>query len=437
MNAIEVLEQIGKTPKRSQKESILKEWQAMPLLRMYLQYALDSRKVYHVANLKCPNSAFRATPPGADVTHYFVELFGILDQMASGELSGNDARYVIGSFLRSVPADVQKWAYRCVMKNPDIGIGVKTVNACMPGLLFDFKVALARQLYSDGRQFTDGSFKLVIEDPLKYWVDPKIDGVRCICVRRGTDVTLYSRNGTVLNDTLPSMVQAIANGPDTHYVLDGELMANNWNETQSILFSKRNRMDDEGMVYNVFDWLPIDRWDKQYCPEAYWSRRQLAEDCVKKLRTPRVRMVEGRSVKNLEELRTYYEETVSQKYEGIMVKDTRAGYSFKRSRAIMKVKPNMTVDGRIVGWERGAVNSKWQNGFGAFLVDVGGVITSVGGGFSDIDRAAFHAALHENTCAFNGRPVEIFGQELTKDGKIRFPVFKGFRDVRDSDPMGS
>jgi DNA ligase D-like protein (predicted ligase) len=50
----------------------------------------------------------------------------------------------------------------------------------------------------------------------------KFDGYRCIAVKRGSEVTLFSRHKKVLNKRFPGVVQAVASlGGD--FVLDGEL----------------------------------------------------------------------------------------------------------------------------------------------------------------------------------------------------------------------
>ena len=54
----------------------------------------------------------------------------------------------------------------------------------------------------------------------------KFDGYRCIAVKRGREVTLFSRHKKGLNKRFPSVVEALASlGSD--FVLDGELVAFN------------------------------------------------------------------------------------------------------------------------------------------------------------------------------------------------------------------
>ena len=58
----------------------------------------------------------------------------------------------------------------------------------------------------------------------KWTFEIKFDGYRCIAVKRGREVTLFSRHEKMLNRRFPMVVEALASlGGD--FVLDGELVA--------------------------------------------------------------------------------------------------------------------------------------------------------------------------------------------------------------------
>ena len=54
--------------------------------------------------------------------------------------------------------------------------------------------------------------------------EPKLDGLRCLAVRNGREVSLFSRNELSFNDRFPSIVSAVRALPATNVVLDGELV---------------------------------------------------------------------------------------------------------------------------------------------------------------------------------------------------------------------
>ena len=55
-------------------------------------------------------------------------------------------------------------------------------------------------------------------------LEPKLDGLRCIAVRNGPDVTLFSRNRLSFNARFPSVVEALSHLPATNFVIDGEIV---------------------------------------------------------------------------------------------------------------------------------------------------------------------------------------------------------------------
>ena len=58
----------------------------------------------------------------------------------------------------------------------------------------------------------------------KWTFEIKFDGYRCIALKRGREVTLFSRNQKVLNKRFTMVVEALAS-PKGGFVLDGELVA--------------------------------------------------------------------------------------------------------------------------------------------------------------------------------------------------------------------
>ncbi len=54
--------------------------------------------------------------------------------------------------------------------------------------------------------------------------EPKLDGLRCLAVRNGRDVSLFSRNELSFNERFPAIVSAVRALPATNIVLDGELV---------------------------------------------------------------------------------------------------------------------------------------------------------------------------------------------------------------------
>src|ERR1700730_5271690 len=84
------------------------------------------------------------------------------------------------------------------------------------------------------------------------WIfERKLDGIRLLAFKQGSDVRLLSRNRLPLNASYPSIVDAIANLPVHDVILDGEATGM-WGPSTSLGAGKVRTV-----AYHVFDipWL--------------------------------------------------------------------------------------------------------------------------------------------------------------------------------------
>jgi ATP-dependent DNA ligase len=85
----------------------------------------------------------------------------------------------------------------------------------------------------------------------------KFDGYRCVAVKRGSEVTLLSRNEKVLNKRFPKVVDALAPlGGD--FVLDGELVAFDPQGRPSFQLLQNNQSRALPIYFYAFDLLNRD-----------------------------------------------------------------------------------------------------------------------------------------------------------------------------------
>jgi ATP-dependent DNA ligase len=215
------------------------------------------------------------------------------------------------------------------------------------------------------------------------------------------------------------------------WVLDGELMAKEWNDTASIIGSRKNHKDDDSLQFHVFDCMTLEAWKTHDCAKPYADR--LADiPVVLGAVSETVVPAQGKTVSNEVELLAYFDECVAKGYEGIMVKRLDTPYVFKRSDAVMKLKPIVSWDCVLTDVLPAKDGTKWEGMHTIIAVQVpGGGITRVGTGFSDEEREFLNAERGKLV----GRPCEVQGQPpLTEDGKIRFPRFMRWREEWDVSP---
>jgi len=434
---IDILEELEATAGSNAKRDILELHRKNELLKRVFVAAQDPYTVYYVNKFKMPKPGVLSHEISDDE---FLEDFldTLQTQLSTRKVTGNAAKALVESRFRSMPNEtLQKWCLRILLKNLRCGVQESSINKVWPGIVKSFAVALACTLKSE---FVKGEGIKILE-PVSYpvRVEPKLDGLRCIAVKKQGVVTFYTRNGTVL-DTLPRIKAVLEAAPFDNSVLDGEAMAADWNESASVLMSSKTKKDDSNLIYNVFDCVSIKSWESQEDDEQYRLRAANVGVIMDALpEGSPVRQVPHIMAKNELELKAYFAKCMDEGFEGVMLKTLNTPYVFKRSENILKLKPFVTYEGVIVGHYEGHRGSKREGLWGGFYVVLpNGIVTRCGGGFNDAERAQIQL---DTPDAWIGKIVECKAQPdpltadgLSKDGKMRFPVYMRLRSAADVDP---
>jgi len=173
------------------------------------------------------------------------------------------------------------------------------------------------------------------------WIfERKFDGIRLLAFKQGPDVRLFSRNRLSLNDSYPSVVEAIANLPVNDAILDGEAIGG-WER-----FGKAD--------YYVFDILRLEGRD--LTPLPLDERRAILGELP--LRHP-VELVAA-----LDDPKPW-ERACAEGWEGVIAKRRDSRYEHRRSQSWLKMKCEET-HAFVVG---GFTDPQGKRvGFGALLV---------------------------------------------------------------------
>ena len=432
MSVIDILERLENNNSRLFKEELLETHGDNELLKRIFVTVGDPYLNFYVNKFKMPKDQITNDIGDDKVIENFLDF--ITDSLSTRKITGNSAKDAVVSFFSYLTETQQKWCQRIILKNLRVGVQSTTVNKVWPGSIVGFSVQLAETLKT---RYVEGE-GIIIDDPILYpiRVEPKLDGLRCIAVKNGGEVTMFTRNGNTL-DTLPTIKFLLEQVEWDGFVLDGEIMGRDWNESASVVMSHKKNKDDSGMVFHVFDAMTFSDWRDQECHLDLEDRVELVNELILKVSSESIVQVPGRTVNNKEELLSAYMTDTDTGYEGIMIKDLVAPYLFKRSSNIRKLKPIATYEGIIVGHYEGKRGSKREGLWGGFEVKLpNGVVTRVAGGFTD----RMKAEINVDPDSWVGKIVEMEGQPdpqtgdgLTKDGKVRFPVFIRERDPRDVD----
>jgi len=349
----------------------------------------------------------------------------LVDKLRSRQLTGNDALKAVTSAIQSNNAIATDILFKCITKNLTIGAKAKVINKAIPGLIPVFELALCNKL---------GKVKSTLEDDIEYvksvinnrdwFVSAKLDGIRCLTIIKDGNVSMYSRSGKEIYNTSVIKGELEYSALD-NVVLDGELMATDWNLTNSITRSKEVHPFIDKLKYHIFDVIKLDDFvlDKPVEPVSLRVKHleAVCEDSLIECR--HITQVHQLPVVNFDVFNRYYENVLSNGYEGVVIKESTAGYPKGRSDAWLKYKPFRSEDLVVTSYSEG--EGLFKGLLGSVTVSYNGVSVDVGSGFSESQRKALWNKKEELV----GRIAEVQAAPMdTVEGKLLFPVFLRFRD---------
>ena len=272
------------------------------------------------------------------------------------------------------------------------------------------------------------------------WIfERKLDGIRCIAVRDGGPVRLFSRNDLSLDARYPELATALAAEPRERFALDGEVVAFEGSRTSFARLAQRGQRNIAVFLY-VFDLLWLDGSDLRALPLLTRKRILRSELTF----ADGVRLTPYRR----EAGETMFEEACRKGWEGLIAKRADSPYADRRSRDWLKFKCEQGQE-LVIGGYTAPQGSRTE--FGALLLgyfDAGRLryAGKVGTGFDHAtlrDLGARLRALRRDdppfadAAAIKERGVtwvepELVGQigftEWTGAGRLRHPRFLGLRD---------
>ena len=371
------------------------------------------------------------------------KFWAMLEGLRTRSITGHAAKRTIEQVSELFDSD--EWnnlARRVLIKDLRCGITDKTLNKVLGRTEYKIPV-FSCQLAQDS---TDHPKKLTGIKRLEV----KLDGVRVLAVVSGDVCTLYSRNGKEF-ENFPQIASFIeenrkafqfGTGFAGQYVLDGEIVGKSFQDLMKQAQRKRDAKTTD-MVYHVFDILPLSEFREGFCNLPQHKRIDLLKRTQAHLpENSSVQIMPGMDVdldtaEGHDVMRRFAEASVTEGYEGIMIKNMDAPYECKRSDFWMKWKPTITVDLNIVGFEEGTGRNAGR--LGAIIcegVDNDRTIrVNVGSGLSDSNRNEYWTARNE----LLDRVVEVEADAVTQnqDGSysLRFPRFLRFRGFEAGEKM--
>jgi ATP-dependent DNA ligase len=494
-DAARLIEEIGATSSRTEKERLTKILADAEIGKFILQWAYN------------PFITFGLNPALSENAGKFKIEFkpslveGLLKRLSSRELTGHAAEREVGEVMGALDEDGARLLFLILSKDLKCGIAENTINQAVPGLVPVFSVQRA-QTYEAKRMTSvmKGEYKL--------------DGNRNTFLCKDNDGGFFTRTGkrvAALDFMVPPVIKAakavvqqsellqrvmVRKGETTlNFMLDGEAMMTLFEETGAF---RRTSEDALGAELHLYDMMSFDDFDAPGAVgEILEVRRTWVAEFVRLAKIALAGTKEAEAIQivpqffvnddaevqalfdrarsktlasylargNAEREKDLLTKTIDKAtgkpkvLEGIVVKDPKAKYEKKKSWVWMKLKAEETLDLRITGAYPGKPHTELQDTLGGIQVVHKGVPVNVGGGYERPERDEIWALWNEDRLngtieiikvangkkliSYNPNPgytpklvsrlLEVEFMEETPDGSLRHPRAIRFRDDKDGE----
>lgn len=249
----------------------------------------------------------------------------------------------------------------------------------------------------------------------EYIMMPKYDGCLAIVVADDEGHVL-TRTGEPITSIPHVLAQArkLLHG----YVIFGEAYKFD-TPFKDISGAFRRHAPQDDLIVVAFDAVPVADWRAGKCDESYKARLARLREAWHASPVPAIIVAPASDAGASQ---GFANALVAQGgYDGAILRRADAPWTTGASKngEAIKVKPVQSLDLRATGWFAG--RGKHEGRGGGIFVEYRGVKTQVGTGFTDKEREAIATGCHDGAIA------EVEFMELTSDGKLREPRFKGWR----------
>lgn len=407
---LQILTQIASTPKRTEKEKILRINEDNELLKRVFELAYTPTYQYNMKKL--PAAV-------ADTADYLIGLSDALEliygSLVIKKVRGHSAQDYVSIIIKSLSEEDAEVVRRVILKDLRIGCTGNTANKVWKKLIPEQPQMLA----------SPNNEKL-IDDILRKeaYAELKADGARCFAHVNSEGVTFTSRNGKEYHGLtkLTNALTRVADGTLDGYVIDGELIyapkgASSVEDrsTGNGIVNKSSKgtitpQEQADIIFQVWDIIPEDVYYgvSNELNMPYRKRKQfLAHVC--KIVGEVIDPIPWVAVKSKKEASAIYDDYVSRGFEGIILKDPDMLWENKRSKKIVKYKEVHDADLEIVVVIEGEKKNVGKLGALLLRTRCGKLMTKVGSGFTDKQRTE----MWENRDCLIGDIVEINYNAIT------------------------
>ncbi len=262
------------------------------------------------------------------------------------------------------------------------------------------------------------SAKLINQFPDTVFIQPKLDGVRCIIFKSKETgkIILHSRQGKAFN--LPHITDELEDlfnfSPDI--ILDGELYIHNHEFQDIISLVKKDQERTAQIEYHIYDLVQT---NMIFTARVVWMDAIFAHIDSNKIKRVSTLLMNQTSIP------IYVQLHIEQGYEGTMIRNPDSHYKIdKRSKDLLKHKEFEDAEFTIIGGEKESL----QDGTEGVVYTVKNIRDNIQFNVRPKGNMASRAKALLSLEDDIGKQITVRYQGVSTNGVPRFPVAIGVRD---------
>jgi len=383
MKIKQILDEIANEPSTNNKMTILRKYEENNTLKRVLYMAKSKRLKYYIKQI--PEYIIPALYPKMTLEEALEELTPLLERT----VTGHEAIKHLATILGSLESDDAYVIERIIDRSLKIDMGTSNINKVFPALI-------EKTPYMGAKSFDEKLVRKLFDG---VQVDPKLAGKRVYsqikedgryanAIIRDGEAEFESRSGEtthvgdalvlkelaqfgdcVLNGelTIKGLDRYTANGIIASIVdIEGKRESRTETETSKKLTKFEGKHGNypemlNRIEYVIWDWIPVSAYFDQKCNIPYRVRL----DCVLELKTlykiTLVRVVETIQVDTYAEAMEHFVNALDRGLEGTIVKASDSTWKHGKPNWQVKMKLELTLDFRIIGFNYGNKGTKNEN----------------------------------------------------------------------------
>ena len=370
MKIKQIFDEIASESSTKKKVEILSKYKDNNLLKQVLYLANSNRIKFYIKQI--PEYT---TAPDAGGMHNIWTLSSAIVSLekyiVSRALTGHDAINILKTILLNLVPDDAYIIERIIEKDCKMNLGTSLINKVFPKLIEETP-------YMGAKSYDEKLTKKIFENGGKGYSQIKMDGRYCNAIIRSGDVELESRQGepTILTgakflDELAGFEDCVLNGELT---MDGISRYESNGIVASLVSIGKKKLDGEDVIkeikkfeekhmkyqdaldtirFTVWDTIHVDEYFEQKSDSPYYLRLNRVADMLHDYNPTMVSLVETKVVNTYDEAMSHFQDILNKGFEGTILKSYDGTWKDGKPNWQVKMKLEMDVDLRIVGFNYG------------------------------------------------------------------------------------